>query len=124
MKSLIFVCAMLLCISFVAASHPLGIQHKMIGTWQTNGQTFSQWDITITNYATRNIKQIVIGTDATCRLRDNSSIWNINIVQGNFIDFVTLPSHQDINAGASYTFGYIIYGAAPANLFVKAVIYA
>ncbi|EGG18162.1 hypothetical protein DFA_06829 [Cavenderia fasciculata] len=131
MKSITLFCAMLLCISFVAAhypTYPVSIDHKLIGTWQDGsrgGQTFSQFDIVLTNHATKNIKQIVIGTDATCRLRDNNSIWNVKVIDtSSFVDFLILPSYQDINAGASYTFGYIIHGTSKANLFVKNVIYA
>ncbi|EGG22434.1 cellulose-binding domain-containing protein [Cavenderia fasciculata] len=130
MKFIILALAMLLAISFVAAHNPqfpVSIQHKLVGSWNDGsrgGEVFAQFDITVTNDGQKNIKQIVIGTDATCRLRDSTSIWNVQVIDGPFVDFLILPSYQDINAGASYTFGYIIHGTAQANLFVKSVIYA
>ncbi|KAF2074118.1 hypothetical protein CYY_004560 [Polysphondylium violaceum] len=98
------------------------LTQKVIGTWKdNNGKTFTQYDVTITNHMNRNIKNLIIDTDYTLRLRDNSSIWNVNRLPNNDL---TLPSYQpSVNAHASFTFGFILEGTIPANLAIKAVVY-
>ncbi|KAF2071511.1 hypothetical protein CYY_007172 [Polysphondylium violaceum] len=99
------------------------LSQKVIGTWVDgrDGKTYTQYDVTITNHMNRNIKNLIIDTDYTLRLRDNSSIWNVNRLANNDL---TLPSYQpSINAHASFTFGFILQGTQPAHLAIKAVVY-
>ncbi|EGG13772.1 cellulose-binding domain-containing protein [Cavenderia fasciculata] len=135
MRSIVLACALLLCISFVAADvehrpkptmpYPeIQITHHFIGSWRDgsrNNEMFTQYDVVIKNNGNRNIKQIVLGFDSTCRIRDGNAIWNMIVTDDGHS--LVLPAIQDINAGASYTFGYILYGNAPANLFVKNIFY-
>ncbi|KYR00521.1 cellulose-binding domain-containing protein [Tieghemostelium lacteum] len=101
--------------------HDVSLQITCIGTWvdAKNGRTYSQFDVTIHNHMGRNIKQIFIGTDHTLCLRDNNSIWNV--VRCNDNQDLTLPNNVDVNAHASYTFGFIVEGRQEPHLWVKAV---
>ncbi|KYQ99813.1 cellulose-binding domain-containing protein [Tieghemostelium lacteum] len=99
--------------------HDITLTVKKIGQWTTNGCTYTQYDVIVNNNLNRNVKQLFIGTDSTLTLRDNSSIWNVERSGDN----LTLPHYQDINANASYTFGFIIIGTHQPNLYIKAVVY-
>ncbi|EGG15795.1 hypothetical protein DFA_09463 [Cavenderia fasciculata] len=123
MKAIFALCVMLLALSVAAAHHhnEIGISHRLIGTWTDSqtGECFSQYDVTITNgcHGSR-VCSVCIGTDATCRLRDNNSIWNVvRLSNGD----ITLPANQTINLNSSYTFGYIVHGTAVPTLCVKSV---
>ncbi|EGC34286.1 hypothetical protein DICPUDRAFT_35222 [Dictyostelium purpureum] len=97
------------------------LKFKFIGSWVDGscGKTYTQYDVIIQNGLNRNIKDIYIGSDYTLRLRDHNSIWNIVRLPNGVL---TLPSYQQsINAGASYTFGFIIEGTQRPNLRILAV---
>ncbi|EGG15797.1 hypothetical protein DFA_09465 [Cavenderia fasciculata] len=123
MKVIFALCVMLLALSVAAAQHhnDITISHTLIGSWTDShtGECFSQYDVTITNKCnSARVCSLCIGTDATCRLRDNNAIWNVvRLSNGD----ITLPANQTINAGASYTFGYIVHGTAVPTLCVKSV---
>eukprot|EP01132_Coremiostelium_polycephalum_P009376 gene9376-11518_t len=104
----------------VAPPPPVTLSSKVIGSWvdgSRGGKTYTQYDITITNNRGSNINAISIGTDATFRLRDAQSLWNmVRLSNGDLV----LPAYQQtINAYASYTFGYILEGTQPANLWLS-----
>ncbi|KAF2073763.1 hypothetical protein CYY_004932 [Polysphondylium violaceum] len=103
------------------------LTQKVIGTWYdgTTRKNYTQYDVVIQNNMNRNIKNIVIDTDATFKLRQpvSANLWNmVKLSNGDLV----LPSVQpSINAHASYTFGFILEGtpATPAHLAVKAIVY-
>jgi len=100
------------------------LTQKVIGSW-FSGQYYTQYDVVIQNNMNRNIKNIVIDTDYTFRLRQPASanLWNMVMLSNG--DLV-LPSYQNsINAHASYTFGFILEGtpSTPARLAIKSIIY-
>eukprot|EP01132_Coremiostelium_polycephalum_P004870 gene4870-6072_t len=112
------------CVNATSCVYPftdVKLSSKLIGTWfdGSRGKTYSQYDITITNFKNKNLIFIDIGTDSTFVLRDNSSLWNmVRLANGDLV----LPSYQQsINAFQSYTFGFILEGTTPANLWIKAV---
>ncbi|EGG15846.1 hypothetical protein DFA_09515 [Cavenderia fasciculata] len=123
MKFIFALCVMLLALSVAAAQHhsDITINHKLIGTFTDSktGECFSQFDVTITNHCnSARVCSVCIGTDATCRLRDNNAIWNVvRLANGD----ITLPAGQTINLNSSYTFGYIVHGTAVPTLCVKSV---
>ncbi|EGC36061.1 hypothetical protein DICPUDRAFT_94401 [Dictyostelium purpureum] len=101
--------------------HEVTLSQKVIGSWTDSpcGKTYTQYDVTIKNNLNRDVKNIFIGTDHTLNLRDSSSIWNIVRLPNGVL---TLPSYQpSINAGASFTFGFILEGTKAANLNILAV---
>eukprot|EP01132_Coremiostelium_polycephalum_P008467 gene8467-10399_t len=111
------------CVNATSCVYPFNdvkLSSKLIGTWfdGSRGKTYSQYDITITNFKNKNLIFINIGTDSTFVLRDNSSLWNmVRLANGDLV----LPSYQQsINAFQSYTFGFILEGTTPANLLIKA----
>ncbi|EFA81665.1 cellulose-binding domain-containing protein [Heterostelium album PN500] len=128
MKLIGLFCTLLICVAFVSANEldnsDLHISQKVIGTW-TDGsrgnRQYTQYDVTVTNVSHRNIKNFFIDTDYTFRVRDGTAYWNVvRLPNGD----LTLPSYQtSINAGASYTFGFILLGSpsSPANLQVGEV---
>ncbi|KAF2073873.1 hypothetical protein CYY_004833 [Polysphondylium violaceum] len=101
---------------------------KQIGCWTQEyddcgvkiKKTYSQYDVIIKNNSHRDIKEIVIDTDSTFKLRGND-LWNmVKLPNGDLV----LPHYQNsINAGASYTFGFIVEGSSAPNLSIKAVYY-
>ncbi|KAK5577675.1 hypothetical protein RB653_002619 [Dictyostelium firmibasis] len=103
--------------------HDISLNQYSVRTWtdSVTGQTFTQFNVEIINHLVVNVKNIVIGSDASLCLRDSSSIWNMQLLSnGNLI----LPSVQpSINKDNSYTFGFILKGTHKANLYIKAVVY-
>eukprot|EP01132_Coremiostelium_polycephalum_P007509 gene7509-9229_t len=98
---------------------------KFIGSWvdgSRGNKVYTQYDVTISNNSNKNVVYILIGTDSTFKLRDSSSLWNmVRLPSGDLV----LPVYQtSINAHASYTFGFILEGSVPANLWIKAVNFA
>ncbi|EAL68781.1 cellulose-binding domain-containing protein [Dictyostelium discoideum AX4] len=92
------------------------LEYCRLNSWVDGacGKTYTQWDIKIVNCGDCDLHEIYIGYDYTLRLRDSSSIWNIARLPYGVL---TLPSYQtSINAGASYTFGFIIEGTQKPNL--------
>ncbi|EFA81701.1 cellulose-binding domain-containing protein [Heterostelium album PN500] len=130
MKLIALFCSLLICVAFVAANEQvnsdLNIHQTVIGTW-TDGsrgnRQYTQYDVTVTNVSGRNIKNFFIDTDYTFKVRDGNAFWNvIRLPNGD----LSLPSYQtSINAGASYTFGFILLGSpsTPANLSVRYLTY-
>ncbi|KAK5581418.1 hypothetical protein RB653_001450 [Dictyostelium firmibasis] len=108
------------CIPYYSC-HYVSLSQNVITSYQSNGETFTQYSVDITNHVGINIKNIVIGTDATLNLRDSSSLWGMQkLSNGDLI----LPTVQpSINKDASYTFGFILKGNTRANLYIKAVVY-
>ncbi|EGC30437.1 hypothetical protein DICPUDRAFT_50740 [Dictyostelium purpureum] len=94
---------------------------RVIGTWEHDGCSYTQYDVTITNNMDANIQNIFIGTDETLKLRSYDSLWNAKRCSP---DELSLPDYQpSINAHASYTFGFILRGTVPANLAILSVVY-
>ncbi|EGC31206.1 hypothetical protein DICPUDRAFT_156962 [Dictyostelium purpureum] len=94
---------------------------KCIGTWQFEGKTYNQYDVTITNYLDFDITQIFIGIDESFKLHADN-LWNAERCgNGNEL---TLPHYQpSINKNASFTFGFILCGNDKPNLSILAVTY-
>eukprot|EP01132_Coremiostelium_polycephalum_P005768 gene5768-7177_t len=96
---------------------------KIVRKWvdeSRGGGVFTQYDVTVRNNLSRDVKQIYIGTDCSLRLRD-SDLWNAQRVNG----FLTLPAVQpSINSQSAFTFGFILKGDEPANLWITAVTFA
>ncbi|EFA75842.1 cellulose-binding domain-containing protein [Heterostelium album PN500] len=142
MKVIVLICALLLCIAFVSAevevesdraiayTYPgqpeFKISTRVVGTWVDGSRgnlPFTQYDVTVSNLSTRNLKNFFLITDYTFRVRDGTAYWNVVRLQNGDL---TLPSYQNsINAGANYTFGYILQGtpATPARLSVRYLVY-
>ncbi|EFA83608.1 cellulose-binding domain-containing protein [Heterostelium album PN500] len=94
------------------------ITQQVINSWADNNgkDKYVQVQVTVHNNGPRNVNNVIIGAaDGTLKLKDNNAIWGV-VSTGNDL---TLPSYAStINAGQSYTFGYI-NRVSQANLYVK-----
>ncbi|KAN0019589.1 hypothetical protein ACTFIU_002805 [Dictyostelium citrinum] len=122
MKLIQIICALLVLTAVVSASvshRDCSLDTKVLGTWEQDGMTITQYAITIENHTNKMIKSIHIATDRTLTLRDKSSIWNI---EKHANGDLTLPVGQPtIAAHSSHTFYCILKGTTRPNLHIKSI---
>eukprot|EP01133_Synstelium_polycarpum_P017022 gene17022-20278_t len=94
------------------------ITQHVVNQWTENNQQMTHVEVNIQNNGPRDVKNIILGTDGSMQIRDDSSIWNVVHSDNGDLSF---PSYiTPLRVGDSYTFGYINRGGV-ANLWVRAV---
>eukprot|EP01133_Synstelium_polycarpum_P005725 gene5725-6621_t len=77
----------------------------------------TQVEVTVRNHGPRAVKNIIIDTNHSLALRDAGAIWNVVQAANGDLSF---PSYiAPLNAGQSYTFGYINRGDNIASMYLK-----
>eukprot|EP01132_Coremiostelium_polycephalum_P007540 gene7540-9271_t len=88
-------------------------------TWVDQGNEYTLFRVQIVNYGKQNVTNVVLGTDSSLDLRDDESIWKVNI--DPFGD-LSLPDWcTGVEAGKTFTFGYIVNGRTSPNMRLKRV---
>eukprot|EP01133_Synstelium_polycarpum_P013007 gene13007-15299_t len=94
---------------------------RIINSWADNNgkQPYVQVEVTVMNHGPRAVKNIIIDTDNTLKLKDNNSIWNVAQAANGDLSFPTYIT--PLASGKTFTFGYINKGTQAAHMYLKSV---
>eukprot|EP01133_Synstelium_polycarpum_P006260 gene6260-7261_t len=92
---------------------------RIVNSWADNNgqQKYIQVEVTVTNHGPRAVKNVIIDTDYTLKLRNPGDIWNVAQAANGDLSF---PSYiSPLNSGKTYTFGYIAKGTTLPRLYLN-----
>eukprot|EP01132_Coremiostelium_polycephalum_P006258 gene6258-7794_t len=98
----------------------LAIVETLEKSWNENGVEYSLYRVHITNYGDRTIRNVVISSDQSLKLKNPGSIWNI--AYNEKYELFTLPNFvQSIPAKSAHLFGFIVKGNTAPNLVLRSI---
>ncbi|KYQ93885.1 cellulose-binding domain-containing protein [Tieghemostelium lacteum] len=101
-------------ITFTTPVCPIGIVQSKIGEWNDENGCYSVWEVTLTNMATQNIKDVTVIGESNLNLRNSGDLWALEQVYTNKFHLPSYVWEYGIEPGKTYKFGYINKGSNSA----------